>query len=147
MKEPYGKAVAPHNGEVYSIAGWLDVYDPNTDTWTDGPSMPTPRAQFATAVVGSNIYAIGGVDSSFAYSDVVEYFDIGDQTWHSDRSLPVSLAGCRGVAIGNAIYVSGGLTSPTVPVDTVYRAEVPEPATLSLLALGGLTVLQRRRKR
>jgi len=150
--------VVTANGKIYAIGGftyeinvrsqigaWLEVYDPSTDTWTDGPSMLTPRAQFATAVVGSRIYAVGGVESGFAYSDVVEYFDIGDQMWHSDRSLPVSLAGPRGVAIGNEIYVSGGRTSSTVLVDTVYRAEVPEPCSLGLLALGGLAVVQRRK--
>jgi hypothetical protein len=36
------------------------VYDPATDTWADGPKMPTARGSLATAVVDGKIYAIGG---------------------------------------------------------------------------------------
>ena len=36
------------------------VYDPETDTWTLGASMPTTRAAAAVAVVNDLIYVIGG---------------------------------------------------------------------------------------
>jgi len=132
-----GLGVAEVGGKIYAIGGltyeihvrfqiggWLEVYNPGTNTWTYGPSMPTPRTQVATAVVGSRIYVIGGVESGGVYSDLVEYFDVDDQTWHSDRSLPVSVAGPRAAAIGNTLYVSGGMTSSSVYLDTVYSASV-----------------------
>jgi len=152
-----GLGVGEADGKIYAIGGktyeinvrnqigaWLEVYDPGTNTWTYGPSMPTARTAVATAVVGNRIYVIGGEVSADVYSNVVEYFDVGDQTWYSDSSFPVAVAGARGAAIGNKLYVSGGTTSSGVRFDTVYS--IPEPATLSLLALGGLAVMRRRRR-
>jgi N-acetylneuraminic acid mutarotase len=36
------------------------VYDPETDTWTNATAMPTPRTGLGLAVVYNQIYAIGG---------------------------------------------------------------------------------------
>lgn len=36
------------------------IYDPETDTWSAGMPMPTPRARLALAVVDDMLYAIGG---------------------------------------------------------------------------------------
>jgi N-acetylneuraminic acid mutarotase len=37
------------------------VYDPKTDSWTKGTSMPTARYDLGVAVVNDTIYAMGGV--------------------------------------------------------------------------------------
>ena len=37
------------------------VYDPETDQWTWGASMPTPRFNLAVAVVNDTLYTLGGV--------------------------------------------------------------------------------------
>jgi N-acetylneuraminic acid mutarotase len=48
-------------GEGLNVAINLNqVYDPETDTWTNGTSMPTPRWALAVAVVNDELYAIGG---------------------------------------------------------------------------------------
>jgi len=36
------------------------VYDPETDTWTNAISMPTPRCGLSVAVVNDELYTIGG---------------------------------------------------------------------------------------
>jgi len=46
------------------------VYDPETETWTTGTSMPTPRCKLGGAVVNDELYAIGGHNSS-DWGDVV----------------------------------------------------------------------------
>jgi len=45
----------------YNIIDLNQVYDPETDTWTTGTPMLTPRYRFSVAVVNDEIYAIGGV--------------------------------------------------------------------------------------
>ncbi len=54
---------------IYVLGGMVEsnvatnlnqVYDPETDTWTNGTSMPTPRWALAVAVVNDELYAIGG---------------------------------------------------------------------------------------
>jgi hypothetical protein len=42
----------------------IQVYDPETDTWTMGTSMPTSRYGMRGAVVDDCLYVIGGVDAS-----------------------------------------------------------------------------------
>lgn len=39
------------------------VYAPETDTWTTGTPMPTPRGKLGVAVINDEIYAIGGHNS------------------------------------------------------------------------------------
>jgi N-acetylneuraminic acid mutarotase len=45
----------------YNVIDLNQVYDPETDTWTAGTPMPTPRYLFGVAVINDEIYAIGGV--------------------------------------------------------------------------------------
>jgi N-acetylneuraminic acid mutarotase len=61
------------NGKIYVIGGiavagtgnrqnlqTVEVYDPETDTWTQGVDMPTQRVGLSTSVVDGKLYAIGG---------------------------------------------------------------------------------------
>ena len=65
------------NGKIYVIGGTavaetgdrqnlrtVEVYDPETDTWTQEVDMPTARGWFSSSVVGGGLYAIGGGQSS-----------------------------------------------------------------------------------
>jgi N-acetylneuraminic acid mutarotase len=47
--------------ETYNVINLTQIYDPETDTWTTGAPMLTPREDFGIAVVNDEIYAIGGV--------------------------------------------------------------------------------------
>jgi hypothetical protein len=38
----------------------VEVYDPGTDTWVEGLSMPTARSGLSTVTLNGKIYAIGG---------------------------------------------------------------------------------------
>jgi RHS repeat-associated protein len=64
---------ATANGKLYLVGGatsssnqssalyrQLFVYDPRTDTWSEGLSMPTARGGGAAAVIGGRIYVAGG---------------------------------------------------------------------------------------
>ena len=41
------------------------VYDPKTDTWVSGPTMPTARYGLGVAIVDNSLYAIGGREGWF----------------------------------------------------------------------------------
>ena len=38
----------------------VEIYQPSTNSWKEGISMPKPRSQFATAVCGGSVYVVGG---------------------------------------------------------------------------------------
>jgi hypothetical protein len=55
-------------------------YDPTTNTWTEIPSMRTPREDFATVVMDDKIFAIGGSTGNTANKSV-ECFDKRTNEW------------------------------------------------------------------
>lgn len=57
-KQNYGNNSAPFFGDV-------EIYDPATDTWETGPSLPIARGELEAVAVGGYIYAIGGTNGTF----------------------------------------------------------------------------------
>ena len=64
----------------YPVTGQVNVYDPATDAWTAGETMPTARGGLASATVNGKIYAIGGhtglsweEDAGTIYATVEEF--------------------------------------------------------------------------
>ena len=55
------------DGEIYAISGAgaetvhvVEIYDVATDTWRQGPPIPTQRGWFGAALHDGRIYACGG---------------------------------------------------------------------------------------
>ena len=155
-----GAGATTHDGKIYVFGGQdgatfhnsMEIYDPLTDTWIDGPGMITPRQNFGTAQVDDRVYVLGGETTGGVPTNAVEYFDFGLGQWVSDNPLPVALSGVRAVAIGRKIYALGGqpVGGPTERLDTVYVTEVvPLPASawmgiVLLSAVGVMRVIRRR---
>ena len=85
----------------------------------------------------------------------IRYFKDGastawsSQSWDATAPQHVSL---NGVAHGSNFYIGTDWSNPTRnnlsfegTIDEVYLSNVPEPATLSLLALSGLALLRKRK--
>ena len=54
----------------------IEIYDITTNTWSLGPSLSTPRANVAVALVQDKLFSVGGFsgkvcDVSFAVIDLV----------------------------------------------------------------------------
>ena len=39
----------------------VEIYDPDSDAWTDSPEMPTARVFLGVGTIVNKIYAVGGV--------------------------------------------------------------------------------------
>jgi len=68
------RAVTQPDGTIWVLGGGrtdpnpsneVDVYTPDTDSWTTGPAFPTPRRNFAADVdpATGNVWATGGYDT------------------------------------------------------------------------------------
>jgi N-acetylneuraminic acid mutarotase len=66
-----GGKTALEPNETYTDT--TQIYDPETDDWTTGIPMPTPRRGLRVAVVNDELYAIGGYDGD-TYSAVNEKY-------------------------------------------------------------------------
>jgi N-acetylneuraminic acid mutarotase len=53
------------------------VYDPETDTWTNATALPTPRKGFNAVVINDEIYAIGGSDRDIYFTVNEKYTPSG----------------------------------------------------------------------
>jgi N-acetylneuraminic acid mutarotase len=117
-------AVAALEGRLYLLGGIrtdagvtpgpvtseVEVYDPQTNTWSGAPSMPTARMGLVTAVVDGKLYAIGGATDGWGLEVVgtVEEFDPVAQTWTPRSSMPTPRSFAAGAQIEGRIFVVGG---------------------------------------
>src|SRR3972149_10705125 len=62
-------ATVSYNGKIYVFGGGgpnflsldtIEIYDPQSDTWSWGRTMPTHRSGAVAALVGEKGYVIGG---------------------------------------------------------------------------------------
>ena len=139
-------------GEIYAISGAgdltvhaVEIYDVASDTWRQGPPIPTKRGWFGAAMVDARIYAIGGKavrsdeeiertgdDYSFNIRDSVEVLDLGTQTWSTTESLTRPRAGLVATACRGRVYAIAGNSMNTEPDRErtfLDRVEVYDPQT------------------
>ncbi|MEK2646228.1 kelch repeat-containing protein [Bdellovibrio sp. BCCA] len=95
------------------LIGEAEVYDPSTNTWSSGGTMPVPCFYpSATMVSGGQgkVFVIGGLATP-VYSQAVQIYDVASNTWTSGASLTTGRMGHIAAAIGGKILVAGGGTN------------------------------------
>ncbi len=93
------------NGKIYLIGGKTysstapyyrqtainEVYDPATNTWSTNASMPTAVQGYASAVIDSKIYIIGGTRQSAlgseSFTSANQIYDTQTDTWTNGKSM------------------------------------------------------------
>lgn len=112
-------ALAAYDGKLYLVGGFVGepeipqnlmlIYDPLTNIWQKGASMPTPRGGLTAQFVNGILYAIGG-----SYQDkgdelnVNEAYDPTTDTWTEKRPMPTARHHLTSVVDDGKIYVIGG---------------------------------------
>jgi N-acetylneuraminic acid mutarotase len=134
----------------------LEMYDPNTNTWTIvNRDIPYPGRSAATVLVDDVIYVIGGCSEHDADLDeleaentctqtVVQTYDIGDADWTVlENNMPTGrhFSGQHAVAVEEGILVFGGSTDLSA---TTYSTV--EALRLSSTTWTYATDMQARRK-
>lgn len=149
----WGHSAVALNGKIYVFggvsgagqSGWVpyssvEVYNPQTDTWTTKSNMPTNRYCLSTCVLDRSIYTIGGWYNSGGgpIYNKVEVYDPERDTCFTETPMPVALAVLASIVVGGRIYVYGGArtTHPNIGTSAIYEFEtkvVPvEPASLTV---------------
>jgi N-acetylneuraminic acid mutarotase len=142
------------NGKIYVIGGLTgdaskdiavnitQIYDPNSDSWSTGASMPYPiNGGYASVVVDNNIYVIGGVDDYlFSQQDpnakLVRFNQIYDSetnSWSLGSPIPAvawdaGSGATTGVAAPKRIYVMGGVVPGSFPGDGLNQNYAYDPS-------------------
>jgi len=108
------------NGKIYVAGCYVSsdmqtattenyAYDPAMDAWTAAAPLPagTERAAACVAVLGSDMYVIGGAREGKSVDSVAVY-DATADSWKTLANLPEKREHCAAGAIGGKIYVGGG---------------------------------------
>merc|ERR1719250_479749 len=91
---------------LFVVGGWDgkrrlrsgEVYDPETQEWTDLPDMCTPRSEHSLAVVQGKIVAIGGYTGE-DYTSKVEQLNLRTNSWEEIEDLPCKRSALSSVSI------------------------------------------------
>jgi DNA-binding CsgD family transcriptional regulator/N-acetylneuraminic acid mutarotase len=120
-------ALAAHNGQLFAVGGdqetgvtgLVDIYSPETDTWSSGASKPTPVSNVGAAVIGDRIYVPGGCIGLSEVTDRMEVYTPSNDTWDQVASLPIPLCAYALATVDEKIYLFGGWDGQRF-VDHVY---------------------------
>ncbi len=104
-----------------------DVYDPTTDTWTTATPMPTPRVNMAAAVIGDQLFVVGGslVFAPFGPTGVNEVF--------IPLAPPVAGVSVTSPSDGATLFTNFGLALSATPASgmIVHQGTVVPRAVIS----------------
>lgn len=92
-----------NNLYIFNNYGMGLCYDPLKNESITMPRMATPRYGYASAIIGNEIYIIGGYGLAS-----VEVYDISSQSWRMEPSLSRPLGGAAATVVGRWIVVTGG---------------------------------------
>jgi len=115
------------------FASTLSSPDPNCScSWSSGtPIASGPRQEHGTAIVGDDIYIIGGIpasssnnDTAFTSISLVEKYAIGTNTWTGAAALPINVTHANAAAVDGRIFVLGALVGTMS--DTQSWTAVPD---------------------
>lgn len=130
------------DNKIYAIGGQFhhdseqldqprtDIYDPQTDSWSSGPTLPKghSHAEGATFVHDGKIYMIGGHTTPAGGSksqdpDILSLARGGQ--WQKVGELPGPLSSPAAAIIGGKLYVAGGAQGGSVVQSKMWVSPAP----------------------
>ena len=154
----YGLQANEVDGKIYLIGGWIqpesstisesskkvEIYDPATDTWSNGSQIPIAVAGYSSAIVDGKIYVISGVASGSVKTNLTQVYDPETDKWSSGVPIPMSVSSAAagavtGADVAKAIYVIGG-SNATYPLNGQFANQVFFPETNSWAAAAPMPV-------
>jgi formylglycine-generating enzyme len=156
VTNPTNTSVTRNAGAKWAVTSEDEWYKAACYNGTSGvyDFYPTGGNSITTTMANYNMSVGHTIDGgSYPYASPYGTFDQGGNVWEWNEA--VTVGSCRGLRGGSFINndsflpasYRGHIDPPTYESsDAGFRvSEVPEPATMSLLALGGLAILARRR--
>ena len=105
-----GPTLSFANGKLITLENKLGLYDPRTDTWTEGAAPPiTMYNRAATVGPDGRVYFIGGegVGGPDTLRQRADVYDPVADSWSPIPDLPFASYGDAAVTVGGRIYIMG----------------------------------------
>ena len=106
-----------YEGKIYVVGGFLKhkvptdklfIYDPQTNEWQEGKSLPSPRGAMGAEFVNGILYVVGGVNASHIPVNTNLAYDPKTDTWSTKSPMPTARHHIQTVAIDGKIFALGG---------------------------------------
>ncbi|MFS4473959.1 Kelch repeat-containing protein [Chryseobacterium sp. T20] len=129
-REAKGKIV---NDKLYVIGGFngtssrlINVYDLNTNLWTDQYTMPSGISGHSLAVSGTKIFIAGGYNNQA----FLAYFDTATNKFHQLSSNMIPRRHAAAEVYNNKLYIIGGSTTSSTKsaIKSLQAADITESA-------------------
>jgi hypothetical protein len=116
-----GAACCVLNGKIYVIGGYgwpnskdnnaefnnVQIFDPTSNSWSEGPPISTPRHYATASVCDGKIYLFGG-NSDASVQNSVEVFDTNSNKWSYTTPMLSAQDVLSSCTIDSNIYVTNG---------------------------------------
>jgi hypothetical protein len=124
------------NGEMHAFAGGFEgsahvIYNPATNTWRTGPSMPFTATDPAVGVLGGRAYVVGG--RPIAHTQI---FNPATNSWSQGTPILGAATGVdntAGTVLGSTFHLVGGFNG-TTSVNTHWQFHACNAGGLSSAA-------------
>ncbi|MDQ1855635.1 T9SS C-terminal target domain-containing protein [Chryseobacterium sp. WLY505] len=132
-REAKGKIV---NDKLYVIGGFngtssrlINIYDINTNRWTDQITMPAGISGHSLAVSGDKIFMAGGYNNQ----TFLAYFDTATNKFHQLSSNMIPRRHAAAEVYNNKLYIIGGSTTSVTKsaIKSTQAADITEIALSS----------------
>lgn len=114
-------AAIEHGGKIFVFGGCtsagirvdtLFIYNPTTDSWSPGATMPVARAAlYQVGIKGNEIYVMGGTGPAFVTPPQVDVYNVAKDSWSTlppTADMPDPRGEMGVVSHGGRIYTVGG---------------------------------------
>jgi N-acetylneuraminic acid mutarotase/glucose/arabinose dehydrogenase len=88
-------------------AGKMQIYNPNTNSWSTGPDIPFATGSASTCVIAGKIYVAGGIVSGSTVTNAAVY-NPATNTWSAIAPMPAGRNHAAAATDGQKFYVFGG---------------------------------------
>ena len=98
-------------GRSDKVRARVDVYDPATDGWIRGPSLPDAMSAMAVGVLNNNLHVFGGEHPGFFGGKVSNrhyYLEPGARAWQRGPNQLLGVHGAGYASDGRRIVIVGG---------------------------------------
>src|SRR5438270_878894 len=107
-------------------AGKVQIYDPVTNSWSLGASMPWAAGSVSTAYINGKVYAAGGIVGTVTVATAAVYDPAGN-TWAPIASMPIGRNHAAAGTDGQKFYIFGGRTGKNATTIGFNDVQIYDP--------------------
>lgn len=133
------------SGTDYVVSNVVEIYDPNSDSWSTGASLPTAARDLSGCAMNGKIYVPNGQGGTYqtpTFLATLWIYTISTNSWSVGANYPGSpvpvLQAVACDAANNLVYVAGGVSGTSTSTAISNKAYVYNATTNVWTALANL---------